>query len=248
MAKLCQIVAKVQGMKPRVKDAWTAVYHKLQKPDIYSGMTKTYQPYADGVGESLPTETKNVQSVVSEDIATVRRIVAEMLDVVATQDNTNCEAKANISIDGNVIVSDVPVTHLLYLDDVLTNIRTFVEKLPVLDPAEKWSFDEAANLWRSEASEKVRTKKEPRVVVKAAATVQHPAQTEIFPEDRPVGVYREIRFSGAIPAKEKADMLQRVNSLMDAVAAAREEANTIQVKDLKVGTSLLKYVFGDTAV
>lgn len=40
-------------------------------------------------------------------------------------------------------------------------------------------------------------------------------------------------------------MLERVENLQDAVKQAREQANSTEVEQEKVGEALLKYVFGD---
>lgn len=39
-----------------------------------------------------------------------------MFDVVATQDFANCQAKADVMVEGRVLIKDAPVTHLLFLE------------------------------------------------------------------------------------------------------------------------------------
>jgi len=60
-----------------------------------------------------------------------------MFDIVATQDWANCQAVADVVVDDQVILAQVPFTHLLFLEKQLLDIQTLVEKLPVLDPAER---------------------------------------------------------------------------------------------------------------
>jgi len=62
-------------------------------------------------------------------------------------------------------------------------------------------------------------------------------------EDVWVGTWTITKFSGAIPAATKNTMLDRVRKLLDAVKAAREEANGLDVHPQKVGATLLTYVF-----
>src|SRR4029079_13612726 len=97
----------------------------------------------DETGETQPPENKLVQVKVKELVQRISRDLAEMFDVVATQDWANCQAHADVEVDGRKILSGVPVTHLLFLEKQLVDLHTFVNKLPTLDPAERWEFNHA---------------------------------------------------------------------------------------------------------
>ena len=176
-------------------------------------------------------------------IQRVTNSLVEMFDVVATQDWANCQARGDISVDGKPIVSQVPVTHLLFLEKQLVDVRTFVEAIPTLDPAEEWEYKSEQDAFVSKPSKTNRTKKVPKNHVKYEATKEHPAQVEMYMEDILVGTWTTTKFSGAIPAKDRNAMLERVNKLVDAVKSAREDANGLEVKPIKLGNSLLAYVF-----
>lgn len=49
-----------------------------------------------------------------------------LFDVTATKDWANCEARADVTVDGWVLVSAVPVSCLLFLEKRLTDIYAFV--------------------------------------------------------------------------------------------------------------------------
>ena len=78
-----------------------------------------------------------------------------------------------------------------------------MSKLPTPDPAEEWQHDPNTGLLRSKATESLRTSKEPTVIVKYDATEEHPAQTELFTKDVPVGTWTQLLYSGCIPADRK---------------------------------------------
>src|SRR5437868_3610172 len=137
MPKLNQIIAVQAGKKSQAKETLTEAYHKLKKPELLAGIVRTYQPRDDG-GEPQPEERKMVQLKVGELIRQVTAGLTEMFDVVATQDWANCQAKADVSVDGQVLLRGAPVTHLLFLEKQLVDLRTFIETLPVLDTAEDW--------------------------------------------------------------------------------------------------------------
>jgi hypothetical protein len=154
------------------------------------------------------------------------------------------EAKADVTVDGQTLLRDVPVMYLLFLEKQLTDLHTFVKKLPVLDNAETWTFDESADTWRTEPVRTIRTKKVPRNHVKAEATDKHPAQVEVYYEDIAVGYWTTVKFSGALPARRVNELLERVEKLQRAVKFAREEANGAEVTDRHVGDVVFRYLFG----
>ena len=167
-----------------------------------------------------------------------------MFDVTATKDVANGLARADVVVEGTILLSQVPVTYLLFLEKQLVDLHTFVKKLPVLDASETWVFDQSADCWSTEPVQTVKTKKIPRNHVKAEATEHHPAQVDVYYEDVVVGHWRTVKFSGALPAKRVNELVERVEKLQQAVKYAREEANNLEVQDVKVGASVLNYVFG----
>ncbi len=201
MTKLNQIIAIQAGKKSQAKEAITIVYQSLRKTDLLSGISRSYKP-KDEMGEALPPETKLVQLKVREAVTQVVKSLTEMFDVVATQDWANCQAKADVVVAGQVLLSGVPVTHLLFLEKQLVDLHTFIEKIPVLDSAERWSYDSSQDCFASEQYQSLRTKKVPKTHIKYEATKEHPAQVEMYMEDVTVdtGTAVEFKYSGSIPA------------------------------------------------
>ena len=242
--KLNQIIAVAQGTKSRCESELTKAYQLLQKADLLNGIARKYRPLDEENGEKLPEEKKHVQYTVKKAVGDVSRALTELFDVVSVQDATNCEAKSDVKVDEKVLLKSVPVTHLLFLEKKLVDLHTFVDKLPTLDSAEEWTFDTTTDVFKTAVHQTARTKKETNVLVKYPATKEHPAQTELVSEDKIVGTWDKIGFSGAIPAKNKNEMLQRVAKLQKAVKFAREEANSVDVSDYKTGKPVMEYVFG----
>src|SRR6185295_19181249 len=107
----------------------------------------------------------------------------------------NCFAKADVIVDGTVVLSDVPVTTLLFLERKLVDLHTFIVKLPVLDPAERWSYSPDVGAYASAPSETIRSKKVMRNWVRAEATEKHPAQVDVYNEDVPEGTWTTVKYS-----------------------------------------------------
>src|SRR6185437_8620546 len=207
--KLNQIIAVEKNIKSRALQDLTEAHHSLQKTTLLAGISRTYRP-KDEEGEQLPPEATKVQIKSEEIIRKTSETLSKLFDVVATKDWANCQAKANVVVDGQTLLHDVPATYLLFLEKQLVDLHTFIKKLPVLDAAETWAFDQSADCWATEPVLTTRTKKVPRNHVKAEATEHHPAQVEVYYEDVTVGNWRTIKFSGSLPARRVNELLARV--------------------------------------
>jgi hypothetical protein len=241
-ARLNQIIAIEKSTKSRSLQELTEAHHSLQKPALLSGIARTYRP-KDEEGEQLPPEATKVQIKAEDVIRKTVTILNNLFDVTATKDWANCHAKADVVVEGNVLLEQVPVSYLLFLEKQLVDLTTFVRKLPVLDAAESWVRDPSSDSWATEPVQTVRTKKVPRNHVKAEATEKHPAQVEVYYEDVPVGYWKTIKFSGSLPAQRVNTLLDRVEKLQKAVKFAREEANQSEVVNQKIGEKFLNYIF-----
>lgn len=242
MTKLNQIIAVEKGVKSKSYADISAAHHKVQKAALLAGIARTYQP-KDDEGEQLPPESTRVQIKAEDVLAETAQTLTRLFDVTATKDWANGAATADVVVDGDPLLKAVPVTYLLFLEKQLTDIHTFVAKLPTLDAAESWHADEAAGCWATEPVQTVRSKKIPRNHVKAEATDKHPAQVEVYFEDVAVGTWRTVKFSGALPATRVRELAERVEKLQAAVKYAREQANGIDVTDVKVGDKVFGYLF-----
>lgn len=240
--KLCQITALLSGKKTTAERLLTDVYHRLQKPVLFQGLNKRFIRKDDDCTDTFPDDNQRVQHRVKESLAEIRQIMVNMLDLTATQDKTNCVAKANVVVGEKVILTDVPVTHLLFLEKQLINMHNSLGSIPTLDPQEDWKWSDDAGYYVTAPSDNNKTKKVVKVLVKYPATEQHPAQTDVYNEDVVIGQMRTVKFSAALPAQEKNDLLDRVAKLRDAVKLAREEANAIEAVDVKYGDAIFDYL------
>jgi hypothetical protein len=240
--KLNQIIAVEKGVKARAFSELSELNKTIQKPALFNGFSKAYQP-KDAEGETLPPENQRVQFVATEVLRSVERGLGELFDITARKDWTNCVANADVLIDGNVIIAGAPVSFLLFLEKQLTDIRTFVSNLPVLDPAESWTEDKNSGLYRTDPTSTHRTKKVQKPIVLYPATPEHPAQTQIITEDVIVGFWSQIKQSGAIPRPQKLIILERVERLLKAVKEAREAANIQEEsKTPDIGAAVFGYL------
>lgn len=245
MTKLNQIIAIEAGEKARVNKATAPLFHALKVDALFAGLTRTYEPVDDN-GERLPDETARVKHTVPSIIEQFVKDSTRLLDLSATKDLTNTSAFADVEVDGNVIIEHAPVTFLLPFEKYLSQeVRGLIESLPVLDAAQDWetSTSERAGIYETETIQRHRTKKVNKVLELSPATDKHPAQVQLVAEDVLAGYWNEKRFSGAVPASQKAELIERVEKLIQAVKFAREQANDIEVTDLTVGDQVFGYLF-----
>lgn len=244
MPKLNQIVAIEKGEKTRTNEQINEAYKQVQKGAAFAGLSRTYQP-VDEEGETLPPESTRVQLRAQQLIDETVKAWTELVDITATKEAANCVAKADVVVDGKVVVKDAPVTLLLFFEKQLTDLHTFVSKLPVLSQDQEWRYDAAVDAYATAPIRTVRSKKVPRVLVAYEATKEHPAQTQVWQEDVKAGEWTKIEYSGALPQQRVAQLLERVDALKKAVQFAREAANGIEVTQLHVGKAFFDFVFAN---
>jgi hypothetical protein len=242
MAKLNQIIAVEKGIKSKSVQQLAESQKNLQKTSLFSGIARTYRP-KDEDGEQLPPESNKVQVKADAIIRETTEILAKLFDITATKDWTNCHARADVVVDGQTLLTQVPVSYLLFLEKQLTDLQAFLKKLPTLDPSETWNFDPNSDCWATEPIQTLKTFKMPRNHVKAEATEHHPAQVEVYYEDVTIGYWRTVKFSGALPQARIHELMNRLEKLQQAVKFAREEANNAEAEEQRVGAKIFQYLF-----
>lgn len=259
MRQLHTLIALRDAVKGRKTQAVTALHRESTKVNLYEGLTRSYRPRDADDAETLPTENQNIQVNADTVLNGFVQAVTRDWDLMASVDASNQRAVADVEVPTGektpqgdvvyrVVLRRVPATFLLYLARELDDVYKFVSKLPTLDPAARWTYDEnvAANV--AEPVETHRTKKVLRNHVKwepQPGNDKHPAQVETFTEDKVVGYWTLVRRSGALSLERKARLLQRIDTFRLAVKEARERANETEVDDREVTRAVFDYLLGE---
>jgi len=241
MPSLHQIIAIDKGVKNEANLAITAAYHEIQKSTLFTGISRVYSPI-DEEGEHLPSETQRVQKRGTDLIELTAKAMTRYWDVTLTKDTANMQATANVMVDGHLLLDNAPVTFLLFFEKQLGDLETMIKKIPVLDPAETWTYDETQDCYVTAATKTTRSKKVPKALIGAPASKEHPAQVQYFTEDVLAGYWNTIKFSGALPQKRVTELLEKIGKVRAAVKFAREEANTIPVTNRRVGDVVFDFI------
>lgn len=243
--KLNQIVAVEKGTKEQVHKGLTAIYQSLPKVEPMQGISRTYQPKDDD-GEKLPPENKYVQVNAIDLIDQAKRLTGVLVDVTATKEIGNTLAKADIVVDGKVLAKGIPVSCLLFLEKMFTDVRTFISQLPKLDPAEKWSFNEQQGYYESDPSQTARTKKVTEFVVVQGSGVPEKGvapQVKEVTNDIIAGYWTTVKFSATLEPTRIAELAERADKMIKAIKFAREEANGIEIEKHEIAAKMLDFIF-----
>lgn len=242
MPKLNQILAIEKGVKTRVYAQISDLHKATQKPSLMNGFEKNYQRKEEE-GENYPPESQKVQYDHKNVTRQIAESLAELFDITATKDFANCRTKADVVVDGKVLLKGAPATYLLFLEKQLSDLQTFFQKMSELDSSSDWALDVSTEMYKTETMQTQRTKKVQRPIVLYDATEHHPAQTQLITEDVVVGHWTTVKTSGAIPKPQKKALLSRIDKLSNAVKFAREQANSAEVELRHVGRDVLDYLF-----
>lgn len=243
---LGQVVALESAARSDANKRLGDLHKATQREQLFRGMSRTYTPFeeADDDRHQLPAEVQHVQ-LKAEDV--IGQFFAELVpaaDLALTRDLANMRAAGDVMIDGAPLLSDMPATWLLHMEKVLTDVRTFIAKLPVLDPADTWYPEQGTGLQRTNETFTVRTEKKAVPLQLAPPTKEHPAQVTVVQEDRPSGRWTTVKRSGAVSAERKRELERRVAELQAAFKVAREAANRQDAPDTRAAHAIVRYILG----
>lgn len=239
--KLTVVLGLLKGAKARAHANVSALHHQSTKPALYAGQIRTYEPRDDD-GERRPAESQKVQLRATGVLEELAGQLSRHWDLALWRDNGNTLARADVVIDGQTLLKDVPATFLLFLEKQLNDWRTAITKLPTLATDQSWTYDETTSLHRTDPVKSASTKKVLRNHVLAKATDKHAEQVKTYEEDVPVGDWTTVRLSGALTVPHQRILVERLDLLADAVKAAREKANLVEVEEPRAADALFRYL------
>lgn len=241
MTELHEILAVESSLKGEAVRACDEISKTLHNVGLFIGQIKTYAPN-DEDGETQPTDTKIVQHTAKEMLAWLEDSYSPWIDVAIQKEIANTNAKANVEIDGVVILEDMPATALLNLENKLADIERVIKGMPVYDPAESWERDTDQGVWKTKPRHTNRTTKRQVPLELSPATEKHPAQVALINEDKFVGVWETTLFCGALSPTAKRKILANILELAQAVKRARQRANTEKIEERKVAADVFAHI------
>lgn len=242
MAKLFEILAVENALQKKAKDILKDVLERFGHAGLFLGQERTYQPF-DDAGQKLPDENKVLAARVPELVDEVKAKWGNWVDVSVQKEITNQSTGADVIVGERVILENMPTTALLNLEDKLQLLRRVVEAIPTLPLEKEWTYDENRQAYVSAPEKTYRTAKIIRTHVAYEATKEHPAQVQTYNVDENVGTWTTKHQSGMIPLVQKREALERIDKLAMAVKKARQRANNVDIKQIKVSDPIFDYIW-----
>lgn len=246
---LGQVVLVERHLRQQDNRVGADLRKRIKNENLTLGSNRVYHPDdVDAPSTAREPDTrKPVALKVGEALREAMEHSVRALDTVATKDTTNQHARAGIIVGTTTLIENVPMSHLLFLEDYLAEWRAFLDELPVLNPTRHWTLDPGTGEYRADPEENIRFIKEVVPLVLHPGTDKHPPQTQPLQKDIRVGRYVTENLSGAIPENTKKELLHRISMLIVAVKDAIARANQTPVIEVQEGAPLLGFVLGEFA-
>lgn len=246
MTKLHELLA-VEGDREQVaKHVQSEAMETFSKRhDHFIGHTKTTTFFDENRQQENTREEKALVTTVDDKLSHVRKHVSAYLDVFGQKEWSNTGAKADLIVDGHVLLSNVPATLLLGLESRLKTLRAVYQNIPTLAPGVPWELDTSQGsgvFVNPTADARFKTEKQLKWEVMVPATDKHPAQVEKWAADVPIARVEQQNWSGMWTPAKKAAVLARIDNLVGAVKQARQRANEAEVIGQKISDVLFTYI------
>lgn len=258
MGKLFELIV----VEPNVKKASDNLLAEQlstfkNKEQMFGGFEKTLQIFdAEGKSEvevqAIQDKSKAVLPLaakVPETFNYVGTFFGRWMDVIFRKEKTNQNAKADIVIDGTAILRDVPVLFLLGMEQKLDSLRPLIMAAPTLPPGLVWEPATGQGEFVFKIKDMIKTIMTSKAIEHKQlkqSSDKHPDTWEKFEITKNVGVYSEMKYSGAINSADKAMLIERLDKLLMAVKTARENANTVEADNSgdQASKAVMGYLFG----
>lgn len=245
--KLYEILAVEKTSQNQLSTLIMDTQQKFAKDHFFKGFIKNLKmvredPENQAI-EKAGSDSKEVVTTVYETLDYMLKYWAKNENIQCMKNMTNQVATATIRL-GNTVIDHLPVDELMGLENRLTKLRELFHQMPTLDATKQWEKSSVNKyIWKTVQPE-VTTKTEKVVtpVVLYEATKEHPAQVKEVSKDEIVGTFTTWGFSGAVTSLEKANMIDRLDRLIEDIKQARVSANDIEVKRINVGDIIAQYL------
>lgn len=250
MASLHEVLAVEGDLRKTattVRDEAMAVFKG--KVDLFTETVTTTAYFDNDEAARLDgSETSALTTTVGQKLTWVAEMMTRYLDAYLQKEATNQTANADVVLDDRVFLTAVPVTALLGMEQILKDLRDTYAAIPTLKPGPVWQLDQerGKGVYRARDPEiTFITKKTVRPVVMSPATDKHAAQIEKVPEDIKIAKRAKSTWSGTLSVTDKAELLDRLDRLIQAFKQARMRANCVDVVSGQMGAAVFAYLHGE---
>jgi hypothetical protein len=244
--RIHQLLAVIGGAKAETDATLARLTQVAHSEDMVSGIEKTYRlagETEDKTRRPDPPQVKKVRYTAAQVLDDAEKLFARQWDLALTLDAAQGTAKADLVLpDGHVLLTAVPVRHLVYLEGEITRLLALVAGIPVQDGAQTWTTENAQpGQWRSVLPEQPKTKKVPFNWHRQNGSANFQEVVDVMTRDEVDQYVTTVNYTGALPAERKALLTDRLSELRTAVKMAREEANSAPVTQQAEGKKIFDW-------
>ena len=220
---------------------------KFAKTQSYfSGIIRRLSMMADTVENKAveATEFKDLQltTTVVETLEYALGVWADAENLRATKNRGNQSCVADIVVEGETILTNVPVDEIMGLESRLGEFKKLFSEAPSLQAGQVWTPDltsplKGAYIGSEETTTKTQAGED--VIIDVQPTDKHPAQTRRVAKTSVIGTFKTTLRSGALTTIQKAELLKMTDKLIIACRQARNRANDRDVENFPAGTAIV---------
>ena len=241
--ELLAVESDLEGTFKKIVEEAKITFTK--KEALFHGFHRKLEMFDETDKTEYPEENKEIDETVPGKLKYVFPSIERYFDALYQKESTNQLAKADLVVNGETLATDLPATFLLGLESRLKQVRDLLVTIPTLEPGIKWVPDtnRGEGIYVNDPpEEKLKTAKTFQHKVLYDATEKHPAQIEKWEETINVGKFIRTIWNGKMSPLDKSNLLNRLDTLIQAVKKARQRANTQEVNTNKVAKNILNYV------
>jgi len=200
--------------------------------------------------EASGEEHQELTTTTDAKLKYVQGPIGKFWDCVLQKERTNQDARADVTVDGQLIGADIPAGALVAFERELKEYRGLLDTLKTLPPGRKWVKDDTLSAadgtkgvyLDAHSDKKLKTVQTIGYKILVPADEHHPAQVEKWKENEPVGEFTQETVSGKITPAEKSRMLANVSTLISAIKKARMRANKAPIVKVSVSKAFFDFI------
>lgn len=249
MGKLHELLAvegDLKGARDKIRQETITTFQK--KAHLFAGAMKKLTMHDENRKFEETTEYNELSETVPDKLKYMSSSVVRYLDTKVQKEIANQEAKADVIVDGQPLFEQLPVTFLLAMEDELKQLRKVYEAIPTLQAGIAWEPDKQKGEHVFVTANPIKTNKTEKNLrhdVVVQPTKEHPAQVKEWTEDKVIGTYETIAWSGMVSPAVKSALLGKIDILVQAFKKARQRANGQETKPMHIADQIFKFIHAD---
>lgn len=247
--KLHEILAVEKDLENEAKKIVNeAIVTFVKKPEHFNSHHKKLLLFDDDKDQETQAaeEYKEIVTTVEQKLKYVYKAVTKYFDAIGKKEKTNQLAKADLILnDGTVLCENVPATLLLGLENKLKPILEMHGVIPTLQPGVDWEPDNSKgpNIFKAKHNSiRNKTERVPISKITVQPTKEHPAQVDKWTEDKVIGKFTQINWSGMISPADKSKKIAKVDEVIRCCKQARTRANATVVEPIDIGKKIFEFI------